>query len=342
MAQAEGILPITQPCADEPADRIQPVDREESKARAGFLAWIDDNLEKPFLITGMLAIILIITYQTGARYLVSYVDDPTTTGALKDALAYLVNNVLGLSRNITWTEETSRFIFIWISYLAIPVAIKQRSNIRVDIVYDKLSPRWQRICWIAMDLCFLAFALVVCFMGAEQIVQQMEYPQTTPALRISYIIPYMVLPVAFGLMSIRIVQDMLNEVRKAGLRDSLLAAAGTTALASPVLLSSDFDALPLLFGYFALLLVIGVPVAVSLGLAALATILGAGTLPIEYVATTAFNSIDSFPIMAIPFFIAAGVFMGAGGLSHRLLRLPAARPGPPCGSLALGWEAPCE
>lgn len=38
-------------------------------------------------------------------------------------------------------------------------------------------------------------------------------------------------------------------------------------------------------------------------------------------AQVAFTSIDSFPIMAIPFFIAAGVFMGAGGLSHRLLSL---------------------
>lgn len=66
---------------------------------------------------------------------------------------------------------------------------------------------------------------------------------------------------------------------------------------------------------------IGVPIAISLGLSTLATIISADTLPIEYMAQVSFTSIDSFPIMAIPFFIAAGVFMGAGGLSRRLLSL---------------------
>ena len=309
--------------------------------RPGLLGWIDENLEKPILIIGMLAIILIISYQTAFRYLLSYIDNPTSVGIFKDAARYIVDDLLSLPRNITWTEETSRFIFIWISYLAIPLAIKRRNNIRVDIVYDKLPQRWQRVCWIVMDLCFLAFTLVVCVMGANQIVQQMEFPQTTPALRISYAIPYMVLPVAFGLMSIRLVQDALLEARLAGVKDSLIACVGTLLLAAPVLLHSGFNALPLLFGYFAVLLVIGVPVSVALGLSALATIIGADTLPIDFVATTAFTAIDSFPIMAIPFFIAAGVFMGAGGLSQRLLNLADEMLGSLSGGMGLATIGTC-
>ena len=71
----------------------------------------------------------------------------------------------------------------------------------------------------------------------------------------------------------------------------------------------------------ALPIFIGVPIAISLGLSTLATIISAETLPMEYMAQISFTAIDSFPIMAIPFFIAAGVFMGAGGLSRRLLTL---------------------
>lgn len=335
MAQAEGALPTTA------AARVDAGGAVPSRGQTGFAGLLDENFEKPALIAGMLAIILIITYQTVVRYLLSYVDSPVTTGLIKDVLTFLIKDVFSLSGNITWTEETARFIFIWISYLAIPLAIRQRSNIRVDIVYDKLPENWRGICWIVMDLCFLVFALVVCVMGMNQIIQQMEYPQTSPALRIPYAVPYMVLPVAFGLMSIRLVQDALTEVRRAGPRDSLIALALTIILALPVLVHSEFDALPLLFGYFAILLIIGVPVAVSLGLAALATILGAGTLPIDFVATTAFTSIDSFPIMAIPFFIAAGVFMGAGGLSHRLLRLADELLGSLHGGLALATVGTC-
>ncbi|MDL2307636.1 TRAP transporter large permease subunit [Desulfovibrio sp. OttesenSCG-928-C06] len=313
----------------------------EEAPKTGFLSWLNENFEKPALILGMLAIILIITYQTFVRYMVSYAADPTSTGMIKDVVVFLTREVFGLTGNITWTEETSRFIFIWISYLAIPVAIRQRSNIRVDILYDKMSRRSQHICWIMMDLLFLAFTTVVCIMGVNQIIQQMEFPQSTPALRISYSIPYMVLPVAFGLMSIRLVQDAWKEIKVAGAKSSLIALALTVAMAAPVLLYDEFDPLLLLFGYFVILLAIGVPVAVSLGLSALATILGAGTLPIDFVATTAFTSIDSFPIMAIPFFIAAGVFMGAGGLSHRLLKLADEMLGSLHGGLALATIGTC-
>lgn len=306
-----------------------------------FLNWLNETFEKPALILGMLSIIFIITYQTFIRYIISYIDDPATTGMLKDAIAWLMRDLLGISGSITWTEETSRFIFIWISYLAIPVTIRQRSSIRVDIIYDKLSKNGRHICWIMMDLLFLGFALVVFTMGVNQIIQQAEFPQSTPALRISYAIPYMVLPVAFGLMSLRLIQDALLEIRRAGFLNSLYAFGLTLAVLAPVLLYDEFDPLLLLFGYFVLLLAIGVPVAVSLGLSAVATILGAGTLPLDYVAATAFTSIDSFPIMAIPFFIAAGVFMGAGGLSHRLLKLADELLGSLHGGIALATIGTC-
>ena len=90
---------------------------------------------------------------------------------------------------------------------------------------------------------------------------------------------------------------------------------------APVYLFEELNVLVLLFGYFILLLVLGVPVSICLGLATLATVIGADSLPIDYIAQVPFTSVDSLPIMAIPFFIAAGVLMGAGGLSKRLLDL---------------------
>lgn len=71
------------------------------------------------------------------------------------------------------------------------------------------------------------------------------------------------------------------------------------------------------------------------------TVLGANTLPVDYLASVAFTSIDSFPIMAIPFFIAAGIFMGAGGLSHRLLALADEVVGGLSGGIALASIATC-
>lgn len=302
------------------AQEVMPT-LDYTKKKVSFWSWMNENFEKIFLVSGLLAIIGCISFQTFYRYVITHFSD--TAGAA------------------VWTEELSRYIFIWISYLALPVAIRQRSSIRVDIVYDRLPPRWQRASWIVVDLAFLLLTLVIFRTGLGQIERLIEYPQMTTALGIPYIIPYMILPVGFGLMSLRLVQSLVGQWKLCGTRDSLLAVLVFAALVSPTLVLDYAEPLALLFGYFVVCCIIGVPIAIGLGLSTLATIVCADTLPIEYMAQTAFTAIDSFPIMAIPFFIAAGVFMGAGGLSQRLLRLADEMLGGLHGGMALTTVATC-
>ncbi len=67
------------------------------------------------------------------------------------------------------------------------------------------------------------------------------------------------------------------------------------------------------------LLLLSVPVAVSVGLAALAGLSLYTPLPLVLVAQQAFAAIDKFPLAAVPFFILAGNLMGEGGISNRLV-----------------------
>ena len=75
----------------------------------------------------------------------------------------------------------------------------------------------------------------------------------------------------------------------------------------------------ILFGLFALLMIIGVPIGISLGIAAMAALSYGGLVDSSYLAQSLVTSIDSFPLMAVPFFILAGDLMGSGGISRRLL-----------------------
>ncbi|WP_101910362.1 TRAP transporter large permease [Marasmitruncus massiliensis] len=75
----------------------------------------------------------------------------------------------------------------------------------------------------------------------------------------------------------------------------------------------------LLFVVFFLLLAIGTPIAVCLGLAAMATLALGSAVPIFATAQTMFSGVDSFPLMAIPFFVLAGNIMASGGISKRLV-----------------------
>lgn len=306
-----------------------------------------NSIEKPFLATGLLVMILIITYQTFFRYSISSINerlyDPEWVRFLSSFL-----NVEGLRARLgaisgwsVWSEELARYLFIWISYLAVPLAILNRSNIRVDFLSEKLPVRQQQMGWVIIDLCILLLAGLFCYMGLGHVRMQIAMPQVTPAMGIKYFIPYLILPVGFALMTVRAVQDLWAQVRSMPVKDTVLSVILTGVIFAPVLVYDEWNAVWLLFGYFVLFLLLGVPIAFALGLASVGTILGAGTLPLDYLAQIAFVSIDTFPIMAIPFFIAAGVFMGAGGLSRRLLDLGDELVGALPGGMALASIMTC-
>ena len=77
----------------------------------------------------------------------------------------------------------------------------------------------------------------------------------------------------------------------------------------------------ILFGLLAALLLVSVPIAISLGIASTVALLVSGKVSGSYIPQGLVTSIDSFPLMAVPFFILAGDLMGKGGLSQRLVNV---------------------
>ena len=73
------------------------------------------------------------------------------------------------------------------------------------------------------------------------------------------------------------------------------------------------------FGTLIVCLVLTVPIGFSLGIASLAYILYTHQLSFGFISQNLVTGVDSFPIMAIPFFVFAGELMGGGGISRRLL-----------------------
>lgn len=79
----------------------------------------------------------------------------------------------------------------------------------------------------------------------------------------------------------------------------------------------------ILFASFAVLMAVGVPVAFTLAISTwLAVILGSN-YPQIVVIKEMFSGVDSFPLLAVPFFILAAELMTGGALTHHLLRLAA-------------------
>ncbi len=76
----------------------------------------------------------------------------------------------------------------------------------------------------------------------------------------------------------------------------------------------------ILIGGFAVLCLLGMPVAYALGLASIFTALYIG-IPLEAIMLKTSDGMDNFSLLAIPFFILAGAIMAVGGMAERIVNL---------------------
>src|SRR6266540_7109093 len=96
-----------------------------------------------------------------------------------------------------------------------------------------------------------------------------------------------------------------------------------------------------IFGLLIALMLTGMPVSIALGLTVLTFLYVMTDVPIEAVALKLFTGIESFEIMAIPFFILAGNFLTHGGVARRMINFATSMVGHWYGGLALAGVMAC-
>jgi len=98
----------------------------------------------------------------------------------------------------------------------------------------------------------------------------------------------------------------------------------------------------LLFGMVIGFLMIGVPIAVALGLSSIIFLLSHSDASLASVAQTLFSAFEGhFTLLAIPFFILASTFMSTGGVARRIIRFAVALVGHFQGGLAIASVFAC-
>ena len=92
---------------------------------------------------------------------------------------------------------------------------------------------------------------------------------------------------------------------------------------------------------FAVLLFLGVPIAVILGVTTLVSLVFFSSTPLTIITQQLFNALDQFVLLAIPFFILAGAVMTRGGIARRLIAFVNALVGWFPGGLAMAGILAC-
>ena len=97
----------------------------------------------------------------------------------------------------------------------------------------------------------------------------------------------------------------------------------------------------IIFSLLIALMLTGMPISIALGLTVLTFLFVLTSVPIEAVALKLFTGIESFEIMAIPFFILAGNFLTHGGVARRMIHFATSMIGHWHGGLGLAGVMAC-
>ena len=227
-----------------------------------------------------------------------------------------------LHNSLPWAEEMSRFLLIYISLLGAAVAVERRAHLVVDVVARYLPRQFQRAVVFFSDV---LVATVLCFLVAEgwKLAATSNWLKST-AMGWPMGIFLASVPMGALLMLIYMVQRSLRS-QSERFRGGTSVGMGILIYALVVLIKPAFPAgsyqLIILGVFFVIQVAAGVPVAFSMLSSSITFMILKGSIPLMVSAQVLAGGIDSFPLLAIPFFILAGALMDTGGISSRLVNL---------------------
>jgi TRAP-type C4-dicarboxylate transport system permease small subunit len=113
-----------------------------------------------------------------------------------------------LQIGLSWSEEVSRFLFIWFAYVSASYAVQMGTHIRVGFIVDLLPKKIARAVKVLSDLLWIGFNLTVVVSGLLLIHSMIKFPVYSTSLVLPLALVYVVIPLAHTLMIIRIVQAL--------------------------------------------------------------------------------------------------------------------------------------
>jgi len=123
---------------------------------------------------------------------------------------YVFNN------SLTWSEELTRYMFIWIVFLGAAIGVRQRAHIAIDLFAGRIGPAGERLLDVVERVATIAFALLVGIPGWTFV--RIGMSNLSPALEIPMGLVYAATVVGSALMILYV----LRPANVAASRDNLV------------------------------------------------------------------------------------------------------------------------
>ena len=110
------------------------------------------------------------------------------------------------SYSSVWAEETARYAFIYLVWLGAAAAIKDRSHIKIDIIYSFVSEATKPYLYLLGEFVTLLFASVALYYSAEGVLATIKYETVTSGLQVSQAWFTFAVPFGLTILILRILQ----------------------------------------------------------------------------------------------------------------------------------------
>ena len=226
-----------------------------------------------------------------------------------------------LDSPLVWVDEAASLLFLWLASLGSVVALRRGEHMRMTALVAKASPSSRALLDTIGIAATLAFLLMVVGPAYEFAAEEVHV--TTPSLEISNAWRASALPVGLALMALM----AAIRLAKLGDRRQLVIAVASVGLACAAFaaigpLLQDLGNLNLLIffvGVTAVTVLMGVPIAVSFGLATFGFLTLTTSLPVLVMVGRMDEGMSHIILLAVPLFVFLGLLIEMTGMARAMV-----------------------
>ncbi len=125
-----------------------------------------------------------------------------------------------LPASLPWGEELSRFAFVWFVFFGATYAARLAAHNRVTFQFKLFPKIVGDISTLLSDLVWIIFNCIMVYYSINVIKEGFEFPEYSPTLDWIMAYVFLIFPIAFSLMTLRIIQvNIMKYIFKIELAD---------------------------------------------------------------------------------------------------------------------------
>lgn len=147
-------------------------------------------------------------------------DKILVVGSVIICLALTLNMIIAVffryvvHQPIFWADDLSLYLFCWITFLGGSLAVNRSAMAAVTILYDRLSPKFQQIVSIFIQVTMFIFASLIGFYSLYWVVSPSVLNQTSPTIPISMSYLYSIVPVSMGCIVVFTINNICKILKR--------------------------------------------------------------------------------------------------------------------------------